>query len=498
MPGLAPAQNTHAHRAYAQHLFVSLGFGNHPPNDAMLLKGDVLKKSGLDLALVLGGTLLLCLPAFWNGFPLVYSDVGAYLASAFEGRVPMGRPLGYGLFLRYTMWGHNVWLPILLQGLLFSGLVLRTIRVALPNARPVLVYAAAMLCAVLCGMNWYASQLMPDVFAGMLALVCYLLVFDAGARWPQKMGLAVLCFVFSFVHYSHAALALALVSGLFAVWVLQKLRKRPTIRLPRLAWIVVPAVFAVAHFYYVNVHNGFGFHMTRSSHVFTMARLAESGMLQDYLHTTCAEKQWGLCPYADSLPASAADFIWREDSPFKKTGYWEGSRPQYDSLISDFMGRPKFLWWYLKNCAKSGLLQLKELSVGEGLTPYNETSAPYGFFARVMPEKVPAFVASRQFVYTIGFDWERRILDGLMLVSAVLLPIGFWLRRKRMHKNLTYLVVGCVTTYVLNAFITGALANVYSRLQARVAWLIPLAILLIFFDIFLDWSNKNENIANDI
>jgi hypothetical protein len=420
------------------------------------------------------------------------------LASAFEGRVPMGRPLGYGLFIRYTAVGGNVWLPLFVQSALFAALLLRVVKVALPNGRIVLTYSAAVAVLVLCGMNWYASQLMPDVFAGMLAITCYLLVFDDSMRWWGRAILAFLCFVFAFVHYSHAALAMALVAGLGFVSLIQKIRKRPSFRWPRLVWVLASALLAVTHFYYVNVHNGFGFHMTRSSHVFTMARLAESGMLQDYLHTTCAEKHWALCPYADSLPASASDFIWRDDSPFKKTGYWENSRPQYDSLISDFMGRPKFLWWYIKNCTKSGLQQLKELSVGEGITPYNESSAPYGFFARRMPEKVPAYLASKQFEREFSFEVERCILDGLMILSVILLPVGLYLGRRRLSRNLLWFAWGAVATYVLNAFITGALANVYSRLQARVAWLIPLAVVLIFFELFLERSKKDGNFAKTI
>ncbi len=141
-----------------------------------------------DLGLVVAGTVLLCLVAFWNGFPLVYSDTGAYLASAFEGKVPLARPIGYGLFIRYTALGGNIWLPLIAQSLLFSWLLLRTVRVLLPsNAR--LGYAVAMAVTVgLTGMGWYASQLMPDVFVGLVVLGFFLLLFDRRIGSCRQVG----------------------------------------------------------------------------------------------------------------------------------------------------------------------------------------------------------------------------------------------------------------------------------------------------------------------
>ena len=48
----------------------------------------------------LGAALLLLSVPVLNGYPLVYSDTGTYLRTAFEGYVPPDRPVWYGLFLR--------------------------------------------------------------------------------------------------------------------------------------------------------------------------------------------------------------------------------------------------------------------------------------------------------------------------------------------------------------------------------------------------------------
>lgn len=432
------------------------------------------------IGMVLLGAFLLCLPAIWNGFPLVYSDTGAYLATAFEGKVPMARPTGYGLFIRYTSLGGHIWWPIFAQGLLTAALLMRALRVALPaidirKAYPI-AFAISMGCT---GMAWYVSQLMPDVFTGLLALTFFLILFDQDAKWWGRLLYAALAYVFCFAHYSHTAMMLFLAGSALAVGLLQRIRRRPAaFPLAGIVWAALPALLAVFSYYYVNYSNDLGWRMTRSAHVFTVARLSETGMLQEYLHETCAEKHWSLCPYADSLPPSAADFIWNENSPFKRTGYWEGSKPGYDSLLSDFFGRPRFVKWYLKEASKAGFKQMFAMSVGEGLTPYNESSSPYKFFERAMPAQIPAYVASRQFEREFSFAWERWLLNGIMVVSALLLVVVGLLRRRQMSPILLWFSVVASASYVANAVLTGALANVYSRLQARIAWLIPLVTAL--------------------
>ncbi len=444
------------------------------------------------LGLVLLGALTLCLPAIWNGFPLVYSDTGAYLATAFEGKVPMARPTGYGLFIRYASLGGHIWLPLFAQGLLMAGLLLRTVRVALPQVDVRKAYPLALGAAVgLTGTAWYASQLMPDIFTGLVALTFFLLLFDDGARWWGRLGYAFLAYWFCFAHYSHTAILLLLVALGFGYWLLQaaRRRRRPFL-IGRLVWALLPGLLAMLSFYYVNSTNGFGWRMTRSAHVFTMARLSETGLLAQYLQETCADQHWALCPYADSLPTSAADFIWREDSPFKKTGFWEGSRPQYDSLLADFFGRSNYVKAYAKVAVQSGLAQLVELSVGEGITPYNESSSPYKFFERAMPAQIPAYVASKQFNQEFSFTWEKWLLYATMVLSSLLLVVGLLGYGRRLSREVTAFALVAILSYALNAFLTGALANVYARLQARIAWLLPLACCFVLVEL---WRSRRRS-----
>ena len=66
------------------------------------------------------GALILCIRAFYNRFPLFYSDSGTHLRSGFEDFVPVDRPILYGYFLRHVSLSESLWLPIFAQGLLLA------------------------------------------------------------------------------------------------------------------------------------------------------------------------------------------------------------------------------------------------------------------------------------------------------------------------------------------------------------------------------------------
>ena len=52
--------------------------------------------------------LMLLAPAFWNGYPLLQSDTGGYLARWYEGYLVPSRSTVFGLYLHYGE--HNLFL----------------------------------------------------------------------------------------------------------------------------------------------------------------------------------------------------------------------------------------------------------------------------------------------------------------------------------------------------------------------------------------------------
>jgi hypothetical protein len=121
---------------------------------------------------VLLGTLGVLIVPLVNGYPLVYADTGTYLASAFEGLVPIDRPYWYGLFIRgLSFGGATLWPVVVAQALLCTLAIHRIATLLLPPARAAI--AAVVLCVLLgpfTGLGWYAGQVMPDVLTAVGAV----------------------------------------------------------------------------------------------------------------------------------------------------------------------------------------------------------------------------------------------------------------------------------------------------------------------------------------
>jgi hypothetical protein len=95
-----------------------------------------------------------------------------------------------------------------------------------------------------------------------------------------------------------------------------------------------------------------------------------------------------------------------------------------------------------------------------------------------MPDQIAPYLASEQFEREFSFEWEKKILWVTMAVSVLLILVIWILGGRGLPSGWVWLSVIACAGYVMNAILTGALANVYSRLQSRVAWLIPLAVCL--------------------
>jgi hypothetical protein len=58
---------------------------------------------------ILFSALLLSWPAFYNAYPLVFSDTGTYLAQAMERFLGWDRPVFYSFFLLPLHWSLTLW-----------------------------------------------------------------------------------------------------------------------------------------------------------------------------------------------------------------------------------------------------------------------------------------------------------------------------------------------------------------------------------------------------
>jgi len=133
----------------------------------------------LSLAL---GTLALCCAALINGGPVMYPDTLNYLTDGHNlirlTAPDNTRPVFYGLAIEFLHGERSAWPVIVAQALIVAHLVYLTARSVLGGIGPLSLLVMLGLIAFLSPVSWYVAHLLPDIFAGILGLSVFLLVFQ--------------------------------------------------------------------------------------------------------------------------------------------------------------------------------------------------------------------------------------------------------------------------------------------------------------------------------
>jgi len=195
------------------------------------------------------------------------------------------------------------------------------------------------------------------------------------------------------------------------------------------------------------------------------------------------DTSWKLCIYQDQIPNSTIEFIWSERSLLWKTGGWENSKKEYESIIRGIYLNPKYFTWNLREAITSTGRQLVHIDLGDGIFKYELNSPPGGNILSHFSRDVNSFTSSLQYRSYYNFvDVNKKVLAGF-IISLIIFSIFFSNRRnKDQQPMLWYFSSFCFIAIILNAFVTGALANVIDRLQSRIIVIIPLCALLMIYE----------------
>ena len=421
--------------------------------------------------------LILVVPALYNKVPLVYSDTGTYLDSARSLLPPTDRTIGYGFIIRAVNWQSTLWTIVIFQGLVSSWLTHRTMQSLFPamgrNWRPHVVVLALLLC--LSSLPWYVSWIMPDVFTGLLALCVFLLLFGRRVSITERVLLILCTFFFSLAHLAHPLMLIGL-----ALVLLTLLRRLPPLAFPTKTLVCIAAVPVAAMLFIMgyNARHGQGFVLSRTSDLFLAARLIESGAMYLHLERTCDQDPVYLCLHRNELVNNAAHFVWVEHAALRQgqdmIAANDRVEPIVRSLLTDVRNWPYLVW----SSVLGTLQQLVHVDIGAGVVAYREQAAPWWIMAEQYQHELPFYMVSLQQRGGWLFDTINR-WNYLVLILSVLVIVVSWPSHHHVRWWAFLWIV--VATVVLNALCTGALANVYERLQARVTWLLVLSALLLLY-----------------
>ena len=413
---------------------------------------------------ILAGAVLLLWPAFWNGYPLLFSDTGAILEMSLEPTMGWDKPWVYAPFLHLFHWRWTLWLPVLAQGVIVSHLLW-----LLQRARG----RHLLLCAVLAvgsAAPWFTSLLMPDVFTSV-AVLCVVLLAWGGLARGEAAYVAALGTVATAAHLAHLVVAAACI----AVIVLLQWRA---------AWrAALPLAGALALLLTTNLV-GYG-RLAVSPHgsVFALARLIGDGPGRAYIDAACPAAGFQLCAWSGRLAHDSDEFLWYPYGPLWDRGLW-GDRfgpvalaPEASRLV------PAIIAAYpaevLQAATLNTLRQLALVRVGDTLVADHLDDAVVPKLRLYFrPGEAERFAAGRQAQGQMAGAADLfRPLHLVLLVAGALGCATLILRWQREPVLARFALVVLVALGA-NAFATGALSKPHDRYQARIAWLLLLPPLL--------------------
>jgi hypothetical protein len=437
---------------------------------------------------ILLGSILICQAAFHNGFPLVYSDTGTYIFSGMDLTIPIDRPIFYGLFLRFTSLQTSLWLTIFVQSYIVSFTIYAVIYQFFTRSKNLIFIIICLILSFMTSLSWYSSQLMPDIFTALSILLFFLLQTSTERSLKYRITLFVLFVLSINMHFSN----LLIILGVFLLVAMFKFLTRKKENGIQLTWKIslLSIVCAFLIPFIVNFSIAKTFKVNQGSHVFLTGRMLDNGVLKSFLDDKCVQKKYALCYCKDSLPKNSRNLLWDEDSPLNKLGGWSKSEKALNEQLKGILSSPKHLILFASTSITATFSQLMQNDVGSGLVS--------DWYA--LPESPPHYAISTHFhrqskQYQQARQnsnlWEQGLnLDFVNYVNRILLFFSLFIfcvflystsLRLQLHSTTKTFILIVLIGILMNAFVTGSLANVYDRLQARVSWLFIFATLILLF-----------------
>jgi hypothetical protein len=421
--------------------------------------------------------LILCIPAFYNGFPLMFPDTAGYIFTGFTNEIGYARVWLYGGFIRHVSLYESLWFVVLAQGLILMGtlhLVFKHLFKKKAFSKYALIYA--LIIGTTTAVSFHVSMLMPDIFTPIVILSFSLLLF--AAKMPKiDTILTVLLFILATgMHNSHFVLNIGLVLGLTLLMLFKKFRLLYSDwginfkKLLSLSVLIFCTNLLVCSLHY---SKGGEFKATRGSQIFLFARLCDFGIVQSYLEENCGTNRTdSLCQHIQTLGLSGL-FLWAPESFLYKTGGWTAeNEAYYGTLVKDILTTPKYLKKYLLKSVEASFMQFfyYEMNPTEGLHATRadlvKTYFPSYFLAAQNSRQL-----KRNYSQT-GIETRNAIQQFVIMFSILIFLLLLWDEKYPKHQKAMALFI--LAALLINAFIVAATSGVYDRYQSRVAWLISL------------------------
>ena len=175
------------------------------------------------LGAILTGALVLMWPAFWNGYPILYSDTNAFMVQGILNFFIWDKPFVYGPWMSLFHWQYSLWPVLVVQAVMVSSILWVTTQsvhtrvlpgatayVNLTESDPISAQRFLLICVVLSlftAAPWVVSLLMPDIFAPITVLCIYILAVRPNLTLGTRLWVLLVGTFAIASHLSHLVIA---------------------------------------------------------------------------------------------------------------------------------------------------------------------------------------------------------------------------------------------------------------------------------------------------
>ena len=157
-------------------------------------------------------------------------------------------------------------------------------------------------------------------------------------------------------------------------------------------------------------------------------RMMQDGIVAQYLRDHCSSERLKLCPYRDTLPATADEFLWGH-SMFDELGRFQGMNDEMGFIVRHSLA--EYPLWQAGAAIKATARQLLSVATGEGTNGWIPHT--YGIIERYIPSQLVPMRAAHQQHWDINFaaiNWLH-VPVALASMALVVAMFGHPLLRRR-------------------------------------------------------------------
>lgn len=428
--------------------------------------------------------------ALYNGYPMLYpgDSFGYYFYGRYFNHDSGAHAFIYGLFVGLSSFRTSLWFVIAAQCILCSIILVLFLKTYFKNNFSIiLTLILALVLVFFTTFSKYSSKIMPDIYTGLIILAFWI-YFES--KLVGKIKYFYILVIASLLGF-HTSFILIYFLFFFIIFIFSLIFKLLEIKKKSFDGLLI-CVIAVLLTCFTHLIFTKKFYFNKASHTFLMAKLADYGILKDYLNTYCEQEPNELCEYKNR-DFTFYSFLWDvENSPIYKTfggNYTEAFKARkkpYNRIIINILTKPKYAFEYISISLK------KTINLFPKINKFDHTGdiTPHEI-EHFLPHEKPQYYESKQVTGKLFLiEGYLHITQTFLVIISILFLVLKWNKFEVLDKYLIGFVAGII---ILNATICVFFSEEDPRFVERIIWIIPFVFFCLIFKYYIHKSAKFFN-----